>query len=162
MNERRMRMPAALAALLAVVLAGCNGDDTAPAPPAAEPAGTVAPAAPVAPAAGPTYAAPEVDLPPGVTAEMVTAGGALYHGQGICFSCHGQEGAGGPLGPPLNDSDWIALGEGDFEEIVTVIRTGVPRPTQYPAPMPPMGGASLSEEQLRQVSAYVYALSRGE
>jgi mono/diheme cytochrome c family protein len=159
MIERRMRMAAPLSALLALVLAGCNGDDTAPPPRAAEPVGTAAPA-PAAPAAGPTYAAPEVDLPAGVTAEMVAAGGALYHGQGICFTCHGQQGAGGPLGPALNDSDWIALQEGSFEEIVTVIRTGVPRPAEYPAPMPPMGGASLSEEQLRQVSAYVYALSR--
>jgi mono/diheme cytochrome c family protein len=135
--------------LAAVVLAGCPGGDAPetrdPAPPPAAPAPT--PATPM-----------PADMPPGITAEMVQMGDQVYHGPGICFTCHGQNGAGSPIGPALNDRDWIHIG-GEFEEIVNVIRTGVDQPQQYASPMPPMGGARLSDEQLRAVAAYVYAIS---
>jgi mono/diheme cytochrome c family protein len=91
---------------------------------------------------------------------MVEQGRQLFHGQGICFTCHGQNGQGTPLGPNLVDGQWLwVTAEGDrFEQMVTIIRTGVTQPKEYPAPMPPMGGASLNEDQLRAVSAYVYSL----
>ena len=41
------------------------------------------------------------------------------------------------------------------------IQTGVPTPKKAPAPMPPMGGASLTPEQVRAVAAYEYSLSHG-
>jgi mono/diheme cytochrome c family protein len=44
-------------------------------------------------------------------------------------------------------------------QMVAVIRTGVAQPREYPAPMPPMGGANLSEDQLQAVSAYVLSLN---
>jgi mono/diheme cytochrome c family protein len=84
----------------------------------------------------------------------------VYHQQGICYTCHGPNGEGGPLAPALNDQEWIHI-TGDFDGIVEIIRAGVAQPAEYPAPMPPMGGASLTETQLRAVSAYVFALSRG-
>ena len=37
---------------------------------------------------------------------------------------------------------------------------GVPQPKQHPAPMPAKGGAPLTDEQVKQVSAYVYSISR--
>jgi mono/diheme cytochrome c family protein len=41
------------------------------------------------------------------------------------------------------------------------VRNGVTQPQQYPAAMPAMGGAQLTEDQIRSVSAYVYAISHG-
>jgi mono/diheme cytochrome c family protein len=141
------RVVAVLAA--AAVLAGCPGGDAPP--PATDPQ----PGAPGAPPA-----APAVDLPEGVTQEMVTQGQQLYAGQGICWSCHGQNAEGTALGPALNDTDWIHI-DGSFEQIENVIRTGVDRAEQYPGMMPPMGGARLTDDQVRAITAYVYSVSRG-
>jgi mono/diheme cytochrome c family protein len=145
-----MKRLAPLAVLLsALVLAGCPGDADQPAP---EPRETAAPvASPAAPAA-------VADLPPGVSAEMVAQGQELY--ATVCVACHGAAGTGTPLGPSLNDADWIHIG-GDFEEIVRITTEGVARPARYPAPMPPAGGGNFDEAQLRAISAYVYSLSRG-
>lgn len=106
---------------------------------------------------GPALAA--ADLPEGVTQEMVTAGETVFGGSGMCFACHGVGGAGGPLAPALNDSEWLHV-EGAYEELVQLITTGVPNPVQFAAPMPARGGAPLSDEQVREVAAYVFAISR--
>lgn len=144
-----------LSALL--VLAACAGGDDAAEQPAEStpPAESPAPAAP----AGETPAS-NIALPEGVTPEMVTAGQQVFNGT-ICFTCHGQNGVGGPLAPPLNDQTWINIADGSYENIVKVIQDGVPTPKQFPAPMPPLGGAQLDEEQVRAVAAYVYSLSHG-
>jgi mono/diheme cytochrome c family protein len=39
------------------------------------------------------------------------------------------------------------------------VREGVPQPKEFRDPMPPMGGAQLTPEQLSAVSAYVWGLS---
>jgi mono/diheme cytochrome c family protein len=111
-------------------------------------------------AAGAAGAGPVVvaELPAGVTQEMVDEGQEIYAAS-VCVACHGVAGAGGPIAPALNDTGWLNI-DGSFESIVQVIRDGVPQPRQYPAPMPPMGGASFSDEQLRALSAYIYAISR--
>jgi mono/diheme cytochrome c family protein len=100
-------------------------------------------------------------LPQGVTAQMVQEGHRVYHGPGICLTCHGQDGRGTALGPALDDQQWLNIPTGSYEEIMEVVRTGVARPVAHPAPMPPMGGANLSDADLRAVAAYVYGLSRG-
>jgi mono/diheme cytochrome c family protein len=100
-----------------------------------------------------------VDLPEGVTQEMVEAGQTVFGGPGMCFACHGANGAGGPLAPALNDPEWLHI-EGGFEEIVTLVNTGVPTPVQFPAPMPARGGTAITDEQVREVAAYVYSISR--
>jgi mono/diheme cytochrome c family protein len=141
---------AAMAAAL-IVLAACGGGDTADEP-AAEP-GDVPTMSPT-----PTPAA-NVELPEGVTAEMVAQGQTLFNQQ-VCMSCHGMNGAGSPLGPALNDGEWLNA-DGTYESILEVIHTGVAAPKQYQAPMPPMGGAQLTEEQMRQLAAYVFSISRG-
>jgi mono/diheme cytochrome c family protein len=153
-----MRRAYSLSAVLAaaIVLSACPGRDDSP-PQTQQPA-TTQPATP-APGAGAT-AAGAGQLPPGVTAQMVQEGNQIYHQQGICFTCHGQNATGGPLAPALNDQQWIHI-TGEYEEIVNIIRTGVPNPRQYPAAMPPMGGATLNDNQLRAVSAYVYSISHG-
>lgn len=134
-----------------VAAAGACGPDDRPAPVTDQPA-TTQPA--------PTTTDPAMlgQLPPGVTAEMVSQGRQLYGT--VCVACHGADGAGTPLGPAMNDQQWIHI-TGEFEEIVNITRTGVPTPQQYPAPMPPMGGGSFSDEQVRSIAAYVYSLSHG-
>ena len=146
---RRIQMGALLSVL--VVFAACAGGDDA----ADETAADAAPVQePVTPA--PTS---NVQLPEGVTAEMVAQGREIFNG-GICWSCHQRDGVGGPLAPALNDQTWINS-DGSFEGLVEVIKVGVPQPKEHPAAMPPMGGAQLSEDQVRAVAAYVYSLSHG-
>jgi mono/diheme cytochrome c family protein len=109
-------------------------------------------------AAAPVARAP-VDLPDGVTEEMVTQGEALYGSSGNCFTCHAADGSGTPLAPSVNDASWIHIA-GSYDEIVQIIMDGVPVPAQYPAAMPARGGAAITDEQVRQIAAYVYAISR--
>jgi mono/diheme cytochrome c family protein len=110
--------------------------------------------------AGPAAAGPVVaaNLPPGVTQEMVDEGQRLYGT--VCVACHGVGGTGAPIGPALNDQQWIHI-TGEFQEIVNITITGVMQPREYPAPMPARGGGQFTDEQIRAISAYVYVLSHG-
>jgi mono/diheme cytochrome c family protein len=156
---------AALFALGGALLAGCQpGGDygydrvsyrrdpapieaTNPDPPAYNPAL----------AAGPT--AQKVVLanaPAGVTQEMADAGQQLYANP--CAGCHGPGGTGSPAAPALNDDQWLNV-DGSYEQLVQVITSGVASPKQYPGMMPPKGGGSFTDAQVRELAAYVYALS---
>lgn len=101
-------------------------------------------------------------LPAGVTAEMVQQGQQIFTtATGICYTCHMQDGTGGPLAPDLTDGEWLWIEPGPdmHEQLVTLIKTGVSQPKEYPAPMPALGGTNLSDEQVRAVAAYVASLS---
>lgn len=103
--------------------------------------------------------AQEAALPSGVTPAMVSEGAKLFQGQGLCFSCHGQRGTGG-LGPNLTDAAWLHS-KGSYDELVHQITTGVPaKQSTSGIIMPPKGGSSLSEAQVKAVAAYVWTLSR--
>jgi mono/diheme cytochrome c family protein len=117
------------------------------------------PQADTAAAAADQPAAPDVELPTGVTQDMVAAGETVFGSTGNCFTCHGMGGTGSPIGPPLNDAEWMHI-DGSYEAIMQIVRAGVPQPQQYPAPMPAMGGAQLTDDQIRDLAAYVYTLSR--
>lgn len=96
-----------------------------------------------------------------ITPAMVALGDSIFHGQtagGPCYTCHGQNEKGTTLAPDLTDKTWID-GDGSYNYIVQRVTTGVPQPKQYPAPMPPMGGANLTQAQIHAVAAYVYSLS---
>lgn len=97
-------------------------------------------------------------LPQGVTIEMVKQGQRLFNS--VCVACHGPAGEGTQLAPSLQDENWIHI-TGEIEEITNLVRTGVPDPEEHPIPMPPLGGGAFTEEQLRSVAAYVYALRHG-
>jgi len=120
-----------------------------------------APDPPPLTAAARAGAAPELampaDLPEGVTADMVQEGQRLYGT--VCTACHGPGGAGTPAGPALNDQNWIHI-TGEFSEIENITRTGVMQPREYPGAMPPLGGGNFDDDQLRAISAYVYAISQ--
>lgn len=97
---------------------------------------------------------------PDVTQELVDEGQTIFGGAGACFSCHGGDGTGTQLAPDLTDEEWLNV-DGSYGAIAELVRNGVPEPKQHPAPMPPMGGASLSADQVCAVAAYVYSLSHG-
>lgn len=155
MRTRVMSTMMGLAA--AGVLAACGGGGDAGEGAATPPAATPAP--PPAPAATPPAA--NVELPEGVTQDMVAAGQQIFVGAGLCQSCHGPDGSGTALAPNLRDQEWLNIQNGTYDEIVNVVTTGVAQPTQFPAPMPPKGGSQITDEQVRQAAAYVYSISHG-
>ncbi len=100
-------------------------------------------------------------LAPGATRDMVNAGGRIYHGQvggAACTGCHAADGSGTPLGPDLTDREWL-WSDGSVAGIAATITQGVAQPKQYRAPMPALGGAQLSADQVSAVAAYVWGLS---
>ncbi len=99
--------------------------------------------------------------PEGATAEDVAAGQQIFTSVGNCNTSHGPDGTGTALAPNLTDAEWINI-DGTFASIQENVRTGVPQPKQHPAPMPAMGGANLNDDQIRQVSAYVWSLGGGK
>ena len=135
-----------------VVLAACGGGDETADTPDQTPAEQPEPQTPPTPVSN-------VQLPDGVTAEMVAAGQQTFN-SGICFSCHGLNGTGGPLAPPLNDQTWINV-DGEYTSIQEVIRTGVAQPKEFVGVMPPMGGLQLTDQQINELAAYVYSISHG-
>jgi glucose/arabinose dehydrogenase/mono/diheme cytochrome c family protein len=137
-----------------------------PCPSASAPAGAIVEAEAKPPegthpdAGAATTASPHV--PAGATPEMVALGDRIYHGQvggAACAGCHGSGGAGTPLGPDLTDNKWL-WSDGSYTGIAKTITDGVMQPKQYRSPMPPMGGAQLTDEQVSALAAYVWSLSQ--
>ena len=150
-----MRKTLWVAAGLMVALAACAKNEEVENNAAAE---TAAPApAETAPAPAPAPA----NLPAGVTADMVSQGQAIFTGAGNCFTCHGMDAKGTALAPNLTDAEWLNI-DGTHPAIVTLVKTGVPTPKTHPAPMPAMGGATLTDDQVNQVAAYVWSLGGGK
>lgn len=96
-------------------------------------------------------------LPEGVPVEVAESGRELYPECGVC---HGLEGEGTDLGPPLTDAAGWTRGSGGMDEIASLIRSGVPSPRGFPAPMPAYAAFDYSDEQVRALAAYVFLLSR--
>jgi mono/diheme cytochrome c family protein len=130
-----------------------------PCPSAASPAGELAQAQAKPPEG--THPEAGAAVPEGATREMVTLGDRIYHGEiggAACAGCHGANGTGSPLGPALTGKKWL-WSDGSYAGITKTISEGVPRPKEYRNPMPPMGGAQLTPEQISDVAAYVWSLS---
>lgn len=100
-------------------------------------------------------------LPGGVTLAMVAMGDSIFK-KGSCQRCHGMDGKGNERGPNLTDGEWAQIG-GSFAEIVNIVTAGVPKEKvkmpNAPFGMRPRGGTNLTDDQVRQVSAYVFSLS---
>ena len=110
-------------------------------------------------AAGPR---PEtLPIPAGATREMVVLGDRIFHGEiggAPCTGCHGSDAAGSSLGPDLTTKHRL-WSDGSYKGIAATITRGVPTPKNYRSPMPAMGGAQLSPEQVSALAAYVWGLS---
>jgi len=87
-----------------------------------------------------------------------TTGRAIFTGKGLCQACHGPDAKGTALAPDLTDDVWLH-GDGTVESIVQTVKAGVPQPKEHPAPMPPMGGAQLTDAEIDAVARYVHSLS---
>jgi mono/diheme cytochrome c family protein len=106
-------------------------------------------------------AKPDAAAPAGAAAayspEMVAKGEALFHGSGNCYACHGNK-AEGLVGPNLTDAEWIHS-KGSYDEIVAQINQGVPKEASKSGiAMPPKGGATLSDDDVKAIAAYVHSL----
>ncbi len=91
---------------------------------------------------------------PPVDAGLVEAGAEVYSIN--CAACHGEDGKGDRFqgAPNLTDAIWLYGGDFDtIRESVWNARFGV---------MPPMGGADLTEAEIRAVATYVHQLGGGE
>jgi len=100
-------------------------------------------------------------VPQGATRAMVAEGEKIYHGQvggAACTGCHGEKGEGTTLGPALNANKW-QWSDGGLAGLTKTINDGVPQPKNYRSPMPAKGGAQLTDEQVKEVAAYVWSLS---
>jgi glucose/arabinose dehydrogenase len=129
---------------------------------------------PVAPAPAPAVAASTpgapspaqlnpaaLPVPPGATREQLALGDRIFHGQaasGTCAGCHGSDARGGPQAPSLV-SGHSFVSDGSLKWITEIITLGVPRPRDYEVPMPPKGGAPLSDDDVAAVAAYVWAIN---
>jgi glucose/arabinose dehydrogenase/mono/diheme cytochrome c family protein len=138
-----------------------------PCPSASAPAGNISTADAKPPegthpdAGAAAAAAASLPVPGGATREMVVLGDRIFHGQvggATCTGCHGASGTGTPLGPDLTDSKWL-WSDGSYAGIAETITAGVSQPKEYRSPMPPMGGAQLSTEQVSALAAYIWGLS---
>ncbi len=106
--------------------------------------------------------AASLPVPPGATKEQVALGDRIFHGEvasGTCDGCHGSDARGGPQAPSLVKGRWL-IGDGSLKSITETIVNGVPRPHNYEVPMPPKGGAPLSDSDVAAVAAYVWAIGQ--
>jgi glucose/arabinose dehydrogenase/mono/diheme cytochrome c family protein len=102
-------------------------------------------------------------VPKGATREMVALGDRIFHGQvggAACTGCHGDNGEGTPLAPPLTGKNkkWL-WSDGSYAGIAKTITQGVPQPKEYRSAMPPMGGAQLTSDQASALAAFVWSFS---
>jgi mono/diheme cytochrome c family protein len=94
------------------------------------------------------------------TPPQVAEGQAVFQGKGNCFTCHGKDAKGTVLAPDLTDGAWLNFPQRPtLDEAKALVTKGVPKPKKHPAPMPPMGGAKLSPEDLTRVVEYVLSLT---
>ena len=100
-------------------------------------------------------------VPPGATREQIVLGDKIFHGKeanGTCSGCHGSDARGGPQAPSLVSGHFF-MGDGSLKAITATITDGVPKPHDYEVPMPPKGGAPLTDADVAAVAAYVWAIS---
>jgi mono/diheme cytochrome c family protein len=96
--------------------------------------------------------------PAGVTPAAITQGDSIFHGKGNCYACHGSN-AEGTIGPNLTDAQWIHS-DGSYDAIVKQVTTGVPKEeSKSGIVMPPRGGSTITDDEVKAVAAYVYSLS---
>ena len=139
--------------------------DAAPAPAPAPKVGGVTSGEPgppegTHPDAGRTVLA-SLPVPAGATAEQIALGERIFHGEaadGTCAGCHGSDANGSPQGPSLVSGKWLDT-DGTFAGLRHTITDGVPKPKNSSPPMPPRGGAPLTDADVTAVAAYVWAIS---
>jgi mono/diheme cytochrome c family protein len=96
--------------------------------------------------------------PAALTPALIAQGDSIFHSKGNCYACHGAN-AQGAVGPNLTDAEWIHS-DGSYDAIVNQVTTGVPQnESKSGIMMPPKGGSSITDDEVKAVAAYVYSLS---
>lgn len=94
-----------------------------------------------------------------VTDSAVARGREVFHGAGNCSACHGLEGVGTDSGAPLAQGVWLH-GEDSYEGILARVVHGIPRDVSTRGTTMPMRGwNTLSDQEVRDVAAYVWTIS---
>jgi cbb3-type cytochrome c oxidase subunit III len=92
------------------------------------------------------------------SAAVVAKGDSIFHTTGMCYACHGQK-AEGVVGPSLTDAEWIH-GDGSVDMIIKTVTQGISKEeSKSGIVMPPKGGSTISDDDVKAVAAYVYSLS---
>jgi len=86
--------------------------------------------------------------------DLIKVGRHIFHGEGTCFACHGPKLEGTAIAPTLRAHKW-RNGDGSLAMIMHVIGNGVPNTAMVSHP----GG--INDTELKEVAAYVWAVSRG-
>jgi mono/diheme cytochrome c family protein len=100
-------------------------------------------------------------LPTGVTLDMIRMGDSVFHYAGACITCHGPNAMGLP-----DKGSSLSLGlhfvPTQIDAIDTLVTQGLPEAlTRSSVAMPPRGaGSNLTPDQIRSVSAYVWAIAQ--
>ncbi len=90
---------------------------------------------------------------------LIARGDSVFHGPGNCYACHGSK-AEGLVGPSLVDAEWIHS-KGTEAEIAAQVIKGIPKEqSKSGIPMPPKGGSTISDDDVKAVAAYVHSLSQ--
>jgi mono/diheme cytochrome c family protein len=87
--------------------------------------------------------------------DVLTEGRKIFHGQGLCYACHGGRLQGGPVAPPLAGPD-RNVKDTSFAYILRIVRAGEPH-----SPMVANQGG-IDAGQIVQVANYVWAVSNGK
>jgi mono/diheme cytochrome c family protein len=87
--------------------------------------------------------------------DVLTEGRKIFHGQGLCYGCHGGRLQGGPVAPALAGPR-RNLVDTSFAHILQMIRAGEPH-----TPMVANQGG-IDAGQVVQVANYVWAVSHGK
>jgi mono/diheme cytochrome c family protein len=102
---------------------------------------------------------PRLKRPTPVTDSAIARGRELFHGAANCSACHGVEGVGTDSGAPLAQGVWLH-GEDSYEAIRSRVLHGIPRAESTRGiAMPMRGWNPLSDQEVRDVAAYVWAIS---
>ncbi len=105
--------------------------------------------------------APSNGLPADVTPAMVAAGDSLFNAPRSCNGCHGKGGVNGRNGPNLTTGKYEHI-DGSYASIVHIVTVGIPRDSikhpEHRFPMRPRGGHDYTDEQIRNLAAYVWTL----
>jgi mono/diheme cytochrome c family protein len=97
-------------------------------------------------------AAPDTNA---ITPVMVEIGRGVFHGQGMCQSCHGKKLQGSQIAPTLMPHAWRDAKNGEFAAIYYVATHGVPSTLMVKYP------GSITPAQALAVASYVWSVSRG-
>jgi mono/diheme cytochrome c family protein len=109
--------------------------------------------------AAPVAAQQDAARPDQVTESAIERGRRLYFGSGGCNSCHGPGATGDTVAPPLTGALWFN-GPGTYDWLVLHITRGVPaHKSMAGVAMPARGVSGLSDAQVRDVAAYVWAIT---